>query len=292
MTVLYKYCDQSGIVKILETLELKLPYISDVNDPLECLPILYCPNDRAAIEAHTANLFKRRNLVLPVDYKEQLSQGKIPEMLEKSHWTLQREWNQRSCLLSVSKTAQNTVMWAHYTDKHKGAVIGIDYDNIFPREWLSQLRECFATIGIDYDNIPPGTKKECGIFMNPVEYSKKRPKINILTDITEENFCKVILTKSNDWNYEEEFRALFIDAFLSGLEREGLSCLKDFNGKKTWFLRLNPQSIREIVFGLYAEDSLKSAIRKLIERPELQHVKLYQAEETETYTLNLAEIKK
>lgn len=269
MNVLYKYCDQLGIVKILGSLELKLPYVSEVNDPLECLPILYCPNDRAAIEAHTVNLFKRRNLVLPVDYKEQISRGKIPEMLEKGLGAGQREWNQRSCLLSVSKTAQNTVMWAHYTDKHKGVVIGIDYDNIFP-----------------------GTNKERGIFMNPVEYSKKRPKINILTDITEENFRKVILTKSDDWKYEEEFRAVFIDTFLSDLEREGLSCLKDFEGRKTWFLRLNPQSIREIVFGLYAEDSLKSAIRKLIERPELQHVKLYQAEETETYTLNLAEIKK
>ena len=76
------------------------------------------------------------------------------------------------------------------------------------------------------------------------------------------------------------------------LEQQGLACLKDFNGKKTWFLRLNPESIREIIFGWYAEENLKLAIRKLIERPELQHVKLYQAEEkgSETYTLNLIDI--
>jgi hypothetical protein len=42
MNVLYKYCDQKGIVKILESLELKLPYISQVNDPLECLPLFRC----------------------------------------------------------------------------------------------------------------------------------------------------------------------------------------------------------------------------------------------------------
>jgi len=71
------------------------------------------------------------------------------------------------------------------------------------------------------------------------------------------------------------------------LQRQGLAHLKDFNGKKTWFLRLNPVSIREVIFGLYTDESLKSDIRKLIERQDLQHVKLYQAEESETYTLNL-----
>jgi len=79
-------------------------------------------------------------------------------------------------------------------------------------------------------------------------------------------------------------RAVFDDA---SLKKQDSTCLKDFNGKKTWFLQLNPESIREVVFGLYTEKSLKSAIRKLIEQPELKHVKLYQAEESETYTLNL-----
>ena len=41
MTVLYKYVDTIGTVKILETLELKMPFISDVNDPLECMPHFY-----------------------------------------------------------------------------------------------------------------------------------------------------------------------------------------------------------------------------------------------------------
>jgi hypothetical protein len=46
MNILYKYCDQLGIVKILGALELKLPYISEVNDPLECLPIFYSPDGK------------------------------------------------------------------------------------------------------------------------------------------------------------------------------------------------------------------------------------------------------
>ena len=164
------------------------------------------------------------------------------------------EENRRNCLLSVSKTAKEPVMWAHYAEVHKGAVIGIDFDKFFK--------------------------------MHPVNYFEDRPKINILHEFTLENSLEIASTKSVAWSYEEEFRAVFDDA---SLKKQDSTCLKDFNGKKTWFLQLNPESIREVVFGLYMEKSLKSAIRKLIERPELKHVKLYQAEESETYTLNLKE---
>jgi hypothetical protein len=264
MNVLYKYCDQLGIVKILGPLELKLPNISEVNDPLECLPFFYCPNDKAAIEALYLSASKRRGVRPSADYKQKLENGEIHKILEEGSRDFQRVWNQRSYLLSVSKTAQNTVMWAHYADKHKGAVVGIDFDKIFPKS---------------------------GIKMHDVNYSEQRYKINILPEVTLEIYRKALFIKSADWKYEREVRTLFLDDTLKELQKQGLSCLKDFNGKKTWFLRLNPESIREIIFGLYTEESLKLSISKLIERPELHHVKLYQTQESETYTLNLVEIK-
>jgi len=266
MNVLYKYCNQEGIVKILELLELKLPYISEVNDPLECLPFFYCPDDKLAIEARYLSVFKKRNTPPPAGYEQVLNElyekGEIQKKLSDSSRKCQDNWNQKNCLLSVSKTARNTVMWAHYADKHKGAVIGIDFDSIFPSN---------------------------GIQMDSVNYSKQRPSINILTDFETppEAFLITILTKSSDWKYEQEFRTVFLNTYLRDLEQQGLACLKDFKGKKTWFLRLNSKSIKKIIFGLYTEESLKLAIRKLIERAELQHVKLYQAEESETYDLNL-----
>jgi hypothetical protein len=270
MNVLYKYCDQLGVVKILESLELKLPNISQVNDPLECLPVFYCPNDKSAIEARYLFALKCKNMLPSADYKqklnEQLEKGEMPKKLAENSRRLQDDWNRKSCLLSVSKTARNTVMWAHYADKHKGVVIGIDFDSVF--------------------------HKKKGIQMSPVEYSEQRPKINILTDFkgSPKAFLNAILTKSAEWKYEQEFRAVVSNAELMASKQQGLVCLKDFNGQQTWFLRLNPESIREIIFGLYTEESLKLAIKKLIDRPELQHVKLYQAEESETYTLNLSNI--
>ena len=274
MNILHKYCDQLGIVKILESLELKLPYISEVNDPLECLPVFHCPNDKSAIEARYLSVCKRRNIFTSENYKQKLNEqfktGEIQKKLTEGQRELQEEWNQRKgCLLSVSATAQNTVMWAHYTDKHKGVVIGIDFDSVF--------------------------HDKTGILMEPVEYSKERPKLNILEEpegsVSLEALNKVLMTKSDSWVYEEEYRTIFLVDYLERLQRQGLSSLKDFNGQKTWFLRLNPKSVREIIFGLYTEESLKLSMRKLIEQEELQHVKLYQAKESETYTLNLVDIK-
>ncbi len=111
--------------------------------------------------------------------------------------------------------------------------------------------------------------------------------MNFLHKFTTEKAWEIALTKSFAWSYEKEFRNLFDDTFLMNLEQQNLTCLRDFNGKKTWFLRLNPASIREVVFGLDTDNNLKSKIEKLIERQDLQHIKLRQAEESETYTLNL-----
>jgi len=188
-------------------------------------------------------------------------------MLEKGMRDGIREENRRNCLLSVSETAKEPVMWAHYAERHKGGVIGIDFDNICPT-----------------------TNMPVGIEMRSVNYSENRPKMNILHEFTLENAWEIALTKSLAWSYEKEFRSLFDDATLRKLSHQDLTCLRDFNGKKTWFLQLNPESIRKVVFGLYTEESLKSSIRKLVERPELQHVKLYQAEKSEIYTFNLKDI--
>jgi len=268
MNVLYKYCNQEGIIKILELLELKLPYISEVNDPLECLPFSYCPEDKSAMKAQWLRTFNRNHISPPANWEqtlnEQFEKGEIQKNLKDGLREHLYDLRQKSFLLSVSQEARSTVMWAHYADKHKGAAIGIDFDKIFP---------------------------EYGIKMRRVDYSEQRPKLNVLDDFeseeSKEKYFETLLTKSTEWKYEREFRMIFDDAYLHDLEQQSLACRKEFNGKKIWFLRLNPESIKEIIFGLYTEESLKLAIRKLIERAELQHIQLYQAKESETYVLNL-----
>jgi len=264
MNVLYKYCDQKGIEIILSTLELKLPYISDVNDPYECSPVFDCPDDKAAIEEHCLFRLKLNRIIPPADYRQKIKHDEMRENFIEGAKESLKAINRTSCLLSVSKTAQNIVMWAHYTEQHKGAVIGIDFDNVF----------------LD-------TNRPSNLVMHSVEPSENRLKINVLSESMLKEFEKVPFTKSIDWKYEKEFRSVLPVKFMEGLRQIKLARLGDYDGKDTWFLKLNPASIKEVVFGLDTDEDLKSKIRKLKERQGLQHIKLRQAEESETYTLNL-----
>jgi hypothetical protein len=269
MTILYKYCDH-GIEQILSTLELKLPYISQVNDPLECLPFLYCPEDLSALKEECLRAFKRKGIRPPDNWKKTLTEQaevcEIYQKLESGVGDAIRDMNQKSCLLSVSKTAQNTVMWAHYAEKHKGAVVGIDFDNVFP-----------------------GTGKERGILLHAVNYCEDRPRMDVFSEYDPKELEKILSTKSVDWSYEQEFRTVFSFDYLQQLQQKKLAYLKNFDGNDSWFLPLNPASIREVIFGLYTDSDLKSKIGKLVECQHLQHVKLLQTEESDTYALNLAD---
>jgi len=267
MNVLYKYCDQLGAVKILGSLELKLPYISEVNDPLECMPV-FDEGNITSMKKDCIRRFRKKGRVPSSNWEQILktkwNTGKVLELKKKLAGYI-NDMKRTSCLLSVSETAQNTVMWAHYAEKHRGVIIGFDFEYYFRN-------------------------------MEPVRYSTRRPKLNIFDDYHsskyKKKYFKTLITKSSEWVYEKEFRNILDDSDLANFEKGGLASFKGFNGKKTWFLRLNPESIKEVIFGLYAEDGLKSSIKQLINRPELQHVKLLQTEESETYTLNLTELNK
>ena len=178
MNILYKYCDQEGIEKILETLELKLPYISDVNDPFECTPFLYCPDDEEAIRAEFLQNLNRIHEKDPTihifmdkweqEIKTRIDNREIQKQLESGLLKVLRDENQKSCLLSVSKTARNSVMWAHYADTHEGAVVGIDFDTFYS-----------AIVHLTFDNIDTKNNHLVDNLLNP-EWKIKREQAKSL----------------------------------------------------------------------------------------------------------------
>ena len=248
-----------------------MPFISDVNDPLDCMPHFYYPDDDVI---ESSFLFSLNGKTLPAaKYKWQLEEyAKHIKSLKESLPEKAMSMNQTSCMLSVSKTAQNIVMWAHYAEKHKGAVIGIDFDNAYS-----------------------DTLK---VTMQRVNYHKDRPKINVLEafekqTIPNETIEKYVMTKSDSWDYEEEYRRMFDHKTLIEMKQQELMNFKKIKPndlKENWLLKLNPASIKEVIFGLHADD-LKAKIRKLKEeQQDLQHIQLRQAEASETYDFNIKDI--
>lgn len=279
MNILYKYCDSLGSIKILASLELKLPFIADVNDPYEVKPVYYCKKDKTPLENRILHELRRRG-VLPRGYSRQevLNAYRLEDLSTELIRGIQELWmssNRENCLLSVSKNCSNTAMWAHYAEEHQGVVFGIDFDDLFCED-----------------------KKTWGIKMYPVKYVSERLRIDIQEDLRgarREVYREVLMTKSMNWKHEEEFRSLFArksqypdGTTLESLQNKGLAVFRELNGRKTWFLRLNPFSIRSIIFGINSDESLKQAIRKLA--ANLKNVRFYQVRESETYNFDLVEI--
>ena len=256
----------------MASLELKLPFISEVNDPSDCSPIFFFGNDTTKAKAMWLRAFKSRNILVFPYTKNILLTEDGKKLIIDGQRKLQENWNRsQGCLLSVSANERNAVMWAHYSEVHKGAVVGLDFDAI--------------------------RADKGGIKMDPVIYSEHRPKLDVLQHDDIKKLNEALMTKSLNWAYEKEFRTVFVvDAGQRGamdlinLKQRGLASFKDFNNKETWFLRVNPLSIKKVIFGLYTDEDLKLSIRKLIAGSQLQDVKLYQATESETYEFDLIEL--
>lgn len=90
-------------------------------------------------------------------------------------------------ILSLTTDYQNTVMWSHYADNHKGICIEYDCDIL---------------------------KKQELIIIEKIEYKKELPKVltqifKNYPEVKDSDIARVMFFYKHDtWNYEEEWRAL------------------------------------------------------------------------------------
>ncbi|HXN72747.1 MAG TPA: DUF2971 domain-containing protein [Candidatus Acidoferrales bacterium] len=77
-------------------------------------------------------------------------------------------------MICFSKRWSNPLLWSHYADKHRGICLGFDVDD-------------------------RGLK--------PISYASRRPRLKIPPTI--EDMDRLLFTKFQDWQYEEEWRNWF-----------------------------------------------------------------------------------
>lgn len=91
-------------------------------------------------------------------------------------------------VVSLSKNALSIPMWSHYANFHRGFII----------EFRIPVMGYEEDIPLSNDRLLPF----------PVEYSPKRPRLSVGEPTPENIVNKVLLTKSTDWEYEEEERVI------------------------------------------------------------------------------------
>lgn len=132
----YKFLDEKFGLKTLREKQLKISIVDDLNDPFELLPY------------EMANPEKRMALR-----------------------DARSVWGSQHGLLCFSADWKDPVIWAHYSDKHKGLCLGFE--------------------------IPENMGRN-------VEYSKTR--LELPEKLDRDNIDEWVYTKYDNWAYEQEIR--------------------------------------------------------------------------------------
>lgn len=181
---IYKYCSYETIKKILISQKLRFTNPLNFNDPFD--------SDIEIIEFDAANMCDEVKdevkmafalAKAPEAFIKKVSNAKIEEMYRGA---LIDKIN-RSSVCCFSLSSNNTLMWSHYAENHKGVCLEFDLE--------------IGDIEILHED-------KVGI-LGKVDYDRKE-KINYLKDKDEALF-KLFCSKNKDWEYEKEARIVLLD---------------------------------------------------------------------------------
>ncbi len=120
-------------------------------------------------------------------------------------------------------------MWAHYAQSHQGLVIELDGTHPF----FNQRRYPSDEFG----------------YLREVVYQAERPQV-IISEL--EDLATILLTKSEEWRYEAEWRML--------RPLTGMAEVKEFKGEKIYLFTLPPSCIKRVILGYRMPPELRKEI--------------------------------
>ena len=160
-------------------------------------------------------------------------------------------------ILSLSMTADNLLLWAHYAAEHRGLAVEIDpTDREFNRHTVRDQSALMSVTeqGSDFE------------LSDRVTYSAVRPKI----PETDEILFKHFFVKSPEWAYEKEYR--IVRHLKSSLETKAV---KPF---PVHLYELPASAIRKVIFGARVPAAQRNAlIKDTVADPAFGHLTFAEA---------------
>ncbi|MBD8476457.1 DUF2971 domain-containing protein [Pseudomonas sp. CFBP 8770] len=177
----YKYLPfTEGSLKMITEGTLKFTCPLEFNDPFDCMPA-YSPESinevhvtrpgliRAVANFHDVT-FEEAHAIAIENARRDVESGKFLRGLISGLG-----------VVSLSRTATNVLMWSHYAEHHKGFVVELEISMDAPLQLLEQTMPF------------------------PVVYNASRPVLDWANGF---DLDRYFLTKSQDWEYEQEERIL------------------------------------------------------------------------------------
>lgn len=227
-TVLYQYMTEAG-VDLVRSLRIKTSCPHEMNDPFEWTPAVEELSIQE-IRAGTLERYKNGKLVkkpsAPDFARLKRDQAIVNASFQRD---IAKHLSQEQRLICLSNCNNGILLWAHYTDKHKGFVVGLKTSEI--------LKQC------------PGSGPHEVKYEQPRALAKGPFAPSSAT--TQKEVINIFTTKSMDWTAEKEWR------FLAGVRQ-----LRAIDESKTHslYLHIPPTAIDSVIFGSRCSDKLKRDI--------------------------------
>lgn len=187
--ILYKYIGPKGAEEFLARPQLRYTDWRILDDLMEVMPgprhlrddeipfaaaVEFQKNPKRSLAQHMERFQQIRETEDPADYERQLR-----DLFLKQPCTM--------FIGSLTERYDSGAMWGLYGGKHQGLVFGIKMETI--------ERMCAGR--------PAGE-----LSLGQVTYSRRRPQVAIrqITDEDRENLKQAVITKSEDWDYQREWR--------------------------------------------------------------------------------------
>lgn len=231
---LYKYVGLERALKILEDNEIRMTQPQFLNDPFE-LSVKINP---LIVQRNYYDFLVRETGRTSEDAWKS-AKANIPDMVIDMVQNVISSRNEVG-VLSLTKSPFNLLMWAHYADEHKGAVIEIDVDELAREPKREGEVQCLAE----------------------VIYQDKR--IDILAEKIPP--WSTLIYKSQSWSYEQEWRFIrSVDALQKKTET-------------VYTIDVPSTAIRSIIFGARAFGPEEEQALDLLTKDErYQHVETRKA---------------
>jgi len=253
MTIAYKYCDRYGAA-ILDNCELRVTPPNQFNDPFEFTPHMVCSDPQGYARLMLRSKDNLRTIYEGLardgafdgtfrDFREwvQVEKAGVIEIAKRGMplclMNTQKEFvervSERFGLLCLSKRHDSILMWGHYTDKHRGLVIGFDTS-------LEVFRQ--------------------GKGLRSVKYVRERVRYDATWKLGSVPLLRyedeILLSKNADWEYEQEQRQIFI---LSTLKKKPLD-----DGTTGFFLPFSTDAVAQVILGARCSSDLAKRAKELV----------------------------
>ncbi len=187
----YKYLPYNeGALKALTEGTIKFTCPLEFNDPFDCRPF-YDTTNIDQVPRLRPGLFREAGNRMGLSPAKRIQKkGEFVARLRNrvKEGDFAKELISRVGVVSLSKNALNILMWSHYADFHRGFVL----------EFRIPIMGSEQDISLTNERLLPF----------PIKYRSERPHIEIGKELPDKIIDKLILTKSLDWEYEEEERVV------------------------------------------------------------------------------------